>query len=158
MPLFLFHLTEYLDFDWELDLDELGRRWSSTLHAEEWSQIILKETDETVELLERAPRTGIWRLESDGRIAFSRAASDWHGLEDEAEGFFLRILGPGDYRYRGADLGILVTRARLQTNDRRLTERARAWIAAVHAEFAGMPVDPVAEPAIPHDALAVKAS
>jgi hypothetical protein len=111
-----------------------------------------------VELLERAPRTGIWRLESDGRIAFSRAASDWHGLEDEAEGFFLRILGPGDYRYRGADLGILVTRARLQTNDRRLTERARAWIAAVHAEFAGMPVDPVAEPAIPHDALAVKAS
>jgi hypothetical protein len=155
MPLFLFHLAEYLDVDYELDVEDLRRRWGNDRLTDVWGQIILKEPDDGVELLTDAPRTGIWRLGADGQISFSRPAVDWHGLGDESEGFYLRILGPGDYRYRGADLGILVTRARLGADDGKLTERCRTWIDGIRARFAGAPLGPRDEPPM-HDALAFK--
>jgi biotin carboxylase len=155
MPLFLFHLAEYLDLDYEIDVEDLRRRWGRDHETDIWGQIILKEPDDGVELLTDAPRTGVWRLDRTGQMSFGRPAADWHGLRDESEGFFLRILGPGDYRYRGADLGTLVTRARLQGDDGRLTERCRAWISAIRSRFAGAPLEPHQEPPI-KDALAFK--
>jgi hypothetical protein len=155
MPLFLFHLAEYLGVDYELDVEDLRRRWGNDRLTDVWGQIILKEPDDGVELLSDAPRTGIWRLGDDGQISFTRPAVDWHGLADESEGFYLRILGPGDYRYRGADLGILVTRARLQGEDGKLNQRARAWIDGIRARFVGAALEPYQEPPM-HDALAFK--
>jgi len=37
--------------------------------------------------------------------------------------------------YRGADIGILTTRGRMQTDDRRLTERAKQWVKALENLF-----------------------
>jgi hypothetical protein len=156
LPLFLFHLIEYLDVDYELDVEDLNRRWGSEHLSDVWGQIILKEPDDTVELLTAAPETGIWRLAADGSVSGPRRANDWHSLGDESEGFYLRILGPGDYRYRGADLGILVTRARMQTEDGSLTEHCRRWIEGIRSQFAGTPLDPGEEPPA-HNALAFKA-
>jgi hypothetical protein len=155
MPLFLFHLAEYLDVDYEVDVDDLRRRWGNDRLTDVWGQIILKEPDDGVELLTAAPRTGIWRLQDDGELSFSRPAADWHDLGDESEGFYLRILGPGDYRYRGADLGILVTRTRLQGDDGKLTERCQAWIEGIRARFVGAALGPREEPPL-RDALAFK--
>jgi hypothetical protein len=155
MPLFLFHLAEYLDVDYELDVEDLRRRWASDHLTDVWGQIILKEPDDGIEMLTNAPRTGIWRLGDDGYISFSRPAVDWHGLGDESEGFYLRILGPGDYRYRGADLGILVTRTRFETPEGRLSDHCRAWIEGIRSRFAAAPLAPEAEPPV-LDALAFK--
>src|SRR3954451_18794419 len=138
VPLFLFHLLEYLDVDYEIDVEDINRRWAEASSVDVWSQIILKDTRDDVERLTRAPRTGVWRL--DGGLRFARSGHDWHSLQDESEAFFLRVLAPGDYTYPGADLGVLVARSRMQTEDNELTERARDWIAAVHAEFGGAPV------------------
>jgi hypothetical protein len=101
-----------------------------------WSQIILKDTGDEVEQLTRAPQTGIWRLQGDG-IGFARWGHDWHSLHDDSEAFFLRVLAPGDYTYPGADLGVLVARSRMQTEDNELTARAQEWIDGIHAQFAG---------------------
>ena len=68
--------------------------------------------------------------------------ADWHGLVDEEEAFYLRVAGPGDYRYKGADLGVLVARGRMQTSDLRLTERCHRWVEAIRHEFEGVPVEP----------------
>jgi hypothetical protein len=155
MPLFLFHLAEYLDVDYELDVEDLRRRWGNDRLTDVWGQIILKEPDDGVELLTAAPRTGIWHLARDGQISFGRPAADWHDLRDESEGFYLRIVGPGDYRYRGADLGILVTRTRLQADDGKLTDRCRTWIDGIRGRFAGAPLGPREEPPM-QDALAFK--
>jgi hypothetical protein len=155
MPLFLFHLAEYLDVDYELDVEDLRRRWGSDHLTDVWGQIILKEPDDGIELLTDAPRTGIWRMDDADHMTFSRPAVDWHGLGDESEGFYLRIVGPGDYRYRGADLGILITRTRLETTDGRLTDRCRAWIDGIRSRFAGTSIGPYEEPPI-QDALAFK--
>jgi len=156
LPLFLFHLIEYLDIDYELDVEDLNRRWGSEHLSDVWGQTILKEPDDTVELLTAAPATGIWCLDAEGHISGPRRANDWHSLGDESEGFYLRILGPGDYRYRGADLGILVTRARLQTDQGKLTERCRQWIDGIRSQFAGTPLMADDEPPV-LNALAFKA-
>jgi biotin carboxylase len=154
-PLFLFHLLEYLDVDYEVDVGDINRRWAESSSVDVWSQIILKDTGDEVELLTRAPKTGIWRLEEPGAIGFARWGHDWHSLQDESEAFFLRVLGPGDYRYPGADLGVLVARSRMQTEDNRLTERALEWIACIRDQFTGAPVPAEHEPA-PVGAMAFK--
>jgi biotin carboxylase len=140
MPLFLFHLLEYLDVDYEVDIAEINERWSRETSVDVWSQIIIKETGDEVELLNRTPRTGIYRLTGDGTAEFNRWGYDWHWIADESEAFYLRILAPGDYRYPGADLGALVTRGRLQTDDNQLEDRCKRWITGIRAQFAGTPI------------------
>jgi biotin carboxylase len=142
IPLFLFHLLEYLDVEYELDVDEINARWAKTAGEDVWSQLIIKHTDDDVDLITAAPKTGVYKLDDAGRISFARWANDWHNLIDESEGFYLQVAAPGDYRYRGADVGVLVTRGRLQTDDDQLTERCRHWIDGVNGQFAGTPVGP----------------
>ncbi len=155
IPLFLFHLLEYLDVDYEIDVEDINRRWAQASSVDVWSQLVLKETHEEVEHLTQAPRTGIWRMDDAGAISFARWGNDWHSLHDESEAFFLRVLGAGDYRYPGADLGVIVARSRMQTEDNELTPRAHEWIDGIHREFAG---EPLAEqdPPAPAGAMAFK--
>jgi len=152
LPLFLFHLLEYMGLDYEIDVGEINARWASTGVLDAWSQIVIKETDDVVERITQAPTTGVWRLDDGGGIGFRRRANDWHGLVDETEAFFLRVAEPGDYRYKGADLGILVARGRMQTDEHELTDRARRWILGVRRQFIGAPADElpaVAPPSVP---------
>ena len=155
VPLFLFHLLEFLDVDYEIDVDDINRRWAQASNVDVWSQLVLKETRDAVEQLTQAPRTGIWRLGDGGGIGFARWGNDWHSLHDESEAFFLRVLGPGDYRYPGADLGVIVARSRMQTDDNELTERAHEWIEGIHGQFAGTPLAEADGPA-PAGAMAFK--
>jgi biotin carboxylase len=155
VPLFLFHLLEYLDIDYEVDVEDINRRWSAASSVDVWSQVILKETGDDVELLTHAPRTGIYRLDGDGGMRFARWGNDWHSLHDDDEAFFLRVLGPGDYRYPGADLGVLVARTRMQNEDLALTDRAQEWIRGVQGQFAGTRLPDEADIA-PAGALAFK--
>jgi biotin carboxylase len=149
IPLFLFHLLEYLDVDYELDVDEINARWARTAGEDVWSQLIIKSTGDEVDLLTAAPKTGVYKLDEEGRISFARWANDWHNLIDESEAFYLRIAAAGDYRYKGADLGVLVTRGRLQTDQEELTTRCRRWIDGIKSQFAGTPVEPAeAEPLV----------
>jgi len=141
MPLFLFHLLEYLDVEYEIDVEELNTRWALLAADDEWSQLIIKEPGADVELFTETPRTGIWYMGDDGSIRYGRWGADWHGLVDEEEAFYLRVSSPGDYRYKGADLGVLVARGRMQTDDGQLTERCRRWLEGLHALFAGIPVE-----------------
>jgi hypothetical protein len=67
MPLFLFHLLEYLDLDYEVDIDEINQRWSREAAVDVWSQLILKETSSGVDLLTSAPRSGSIRWRRTGR-------------------------------------------------------------------------------------------
>jgi biotin carboxylase len=114
LPLFLFHLLEYMGAEYELDVEEINERWEALASVDLWSQMIIKETADLVERITSAPETGQWYFGEDGQLAFRRASLDWHQLQNESECFYLRIYGPGDYRWKGADLGVLVTKGRLQ--------------------------------------------
>jgi hypothetical protein len=93
----------------------------------------------------------------DGSIRFVRAGLDWHSLGDQSEASWLRILGPGDHRYHGADLGMLVSRARMQADDGSLSDRAQAWIRAIRDHFIGVAPQSAPAPA-DYGVLAFKAN
>jgi biotin carboxylase len=145
-PLFLFHLLEFTDVEVDLDFAAINQRWASPDYIDSWSQMVIKHTADTVDILTDAPRSGLYRLAPDGGMTFVRFDSNWQAIETEDDAFFLRISGPGDYRYKGADLGILVTRGRMMTADFRLTNRANSWISAVRGSFAAG--DLTVEPAV----------
>lgn len=148
MPLFLFHLLEFMDVDYEIDVDELNTRWAHPGNLDEWTQFILKQTDDVVELITEAPSSGIWRMEDDGTIRYARHDTDWHTVADRSEAFYLRIASAGGYRYPGADLGILVTRGRFLDDDHELVDRARSWITGIKAQFRGVPPPPREPPPV----------
>jgi len=149
LPLFLFHLLEYLDVDYQINVAEINARWADPDTVDVWSQVVVKQTDDTIGLITKSPETGIWTTGPRGRLRFSRPATDWHDLQDDAEGFYLRVAGPGDYLYKGADIGILVSRGRLQSNDFRLTPLCRRWVNGIRGLVASTPMDQLPEGGAP---------
>ena len=146
IPLFLFHLLEYMDVDYVIDVEEINERWHHLAGGDAWAQLIMKEPNDSVERILSAPRTGTYRLDEDGKLSFLRVSHDWHPVTSEDECFFLRVYAPGDYRFKGADLGILVTKCRMQT-DEGLSERCHDYIRGIHAHYVSEPIQP--PPAIP---------
>lgn len=141
VPLFLFHLLEFMGVEYELDVNDVNERWERLASADLWSQMVIKHVDPQVERIVEAPRTGSYAIGDDGRLTFARAALDWHQLQSEEECFFLRVYGPADHVWKGADLGILVTRGRLQTtvgdgSTYRLGIRAKHLIASINDLYA----------------------
>jgi biotin carboxylase len=134
VPLFLFHLLEFMDVDYSLDIEEINERWRELAAVDVWSQLIMKEPTDSVERILAAPRTGTWNLSDDGTLTFARVSNDWHEVTNQDEAFFLRVYAPGDFRFKGADLGILVTKGRMQTADG-LTERCRRYIEGIRAHY-----------------------
>jgi hypothetical protein len=139
-PLFLFHLLEFSGAKFDIDTEGLNHRWADPDNIDTWSQMVIKHTDDTVDVVSAAPETGIWRLLDDGRVVYDRFDYHRRAVESEREAFFLRILKPGDYRYEGADLGILVTRGRSMNDKFQLIDRARQWIHGIKTQFAGRPL------------------
>ena len=148
-PLFLFHLLEFSDIDFDLDVDDLNDRWSDPDYIDSWSQLVIKFTEDRVEWVRAAPESGIWRLEDDGRMIYQRFDYHRRGITSESEGFYLRIVGEGDYFYKGADLGILITRGRLMNDDFTLNERALRWIRDIRSCYAAQSLDKVDQADIP---------
>jgi hypothetical protein len=139
-PLFLFHLLEYSGAEFDLDVAALNERWSNAANIDTWSQMVIKHTSTDLDIVTRAPPSGVWRMDRDGSVRFVRVQTHRRTVEREDEAFFLRIARIGDYRYEGADLGILITPGRLMTDDFALTERAKAWLRGIRSQYAGRPI------------------
>ena len=144
IPLFCFHLLEFLDVPFEIAVDEINTRWRELAAVDQWSQMVIKETSSVVQLITAAPRTGQYSYDPSGALVYRRAALDWHQLQNESEAFFLRIYGAGDYRWKGADMGVLVTKGRLQRRAESeadtLTIRAKHLIDSIRDQYAGQPL------------------
>ncbi len=140
-PLFVFHILEWMDQDYELDVNELNERWSNQSNIDEWSQLIIKHTEDTIEYVSHAPKSGIWKMFDNGHIQYDRLDTHRRAVESENEAFFLHITKKGDYLYEGADMGILVSRGRMMTDDFKLNSRAQNWIKAIRAKYVSQIVE-----------------
>jgi D-alanine-D-alanine ligase-like ATP-grasp enzyme len=140
-PLFLFHLLEFSGVEFDLDVAALNERWSDADNIDNWSQLVIKHTDDTVQYVTEAPASGIWQMGTEGQVDFLRTQTHRRTAQDARNAFWTRITGPGDYLYEGADLGILVTPGRLMDDDFQLTPRAKAWIAGIRAQYSGRPLE-----------------
>jgi len=134
-PLYLFHILEWMDVDYELNIKDINRRWAKQENTDSWSQLVIKHTEDTIEIISAAPRSGIWKMYDTGHIQYDRMDTHRRAVESESEAFFLKIMGEGDYIYEGADLGILVTRGRMMNDNFELTDRAKRWINAIRANY-----------------------
>lgn len=134
-PLFLFHLLEFSGQPFDIDVAELNARWANPDMIDSWSQMVIKHTEDSVDIITEAPETGIYRMLDDGSVVFDRFDYHRRAVESEKEAFFLRISKPGDFRYEGADLGILVTRGRSMTQKFQLADRSKHWIDGIKSCF-----------------------
>lgn len=140
MPLFMFHLLEWMDQPYKISVNAINARWAKAENIDDWCQLVIKHTDDTIKLVKEAPKSGIWRLKSDGEVVYDRMDTHRRAIENENEAFFLRITRKGDYLYEGADIGILVLRGRLMTDNFQLKDRAKKWIKAIKDQYVS--VDP----------------
>jgi hypothetical protein len=140
-PLFIFHILEWMDVDYDLNVEELNDRWTDQENVDSWSQLIIKHTADTIEYVNEAPKSGIWKMFDNGHIQFDRMDTHRRAVESENEGFFLRITKKGDYLYEGADMGILVTRGRMMTDGFQMNARAKKWITAIQGQYASTLVE-----------------
>ncbi len=139
-PLFLFHLLEFSDVEFELDVEALNERWSNPRNIDPWGQLVMKYTRDEVRVVTKAPPSGVWRMDQDGAVHFVRVQTHRRTVEREDEAFFLRISKAGDYFYEGADLGILITPGRLMSEDFELLPRAKQWIDGIQAHYESQPL------------------
>jgi L-asparagine transporter-like permease len=77
-------------------------------------------------------------MNRDGNVNFGRPSVEFTSIGDYDEAFYMRVYGAGQYRCQGADLGILATHGRMQTDDRQLTDRGQLWNAGIKAQFASI--------------------
>lgn len=143
MPLFMFHLLEWMDQPYKINVNAINARWAKKENIDDWCQLVIKYTEDNIKLVTDAPKSGIWRLADDGEFIYDRMDTHRRAIENEDEAFFLRITRKGDYLYEGADMGILVLRGRLMTDDFELKDRAKIWIDAMKGKYAS--IDPSAE-------------
>ena len=134
-PLHLFHIMEWMGQPYELNVNALNRRWARAENIDSWGQMVIKHTDDNIRTVTEAPRSGIWRMRPDGSIYFWRMDTHRRYVEHENEAFFLRITRVGDWLYEGADMGILVMRGRMMTDDFKLLERSKKWLNAIKAQY-----------------------
>jgi biotin carboxylase len=149
-PLMLFHLLEFMDVDFDIDIDAIQKRWSD---YGSWTQLVLKHTEDQVRLITKAPQSGIWRMNDDGNIQFIRKSIDWSNVGDENNAFYMRVYGEGEYSYLGADMGILVSCGRMQSDERTLLPRAKSWIEAINNQFEFKALEELEVPFIPNESV-----
>lgn len=134
-PLFVFHILEWMNVDYKLNINAINKRWAKQENIDGWSQLIVKHTEDTVEYVSQAPRSGIYKMFDNGHIQFDRMDSHRRAVESESEAFFLHISKEGDYLYEGADMGIIVSRGRMMTDNFKLNARAKEWIKAIREKY-----------------------
>ena len=141
VPLFLFHMLEWLDVPYEIDVNELTNRWALAESMDSWSQLVIKHTRKTLELATEAPKSGIWEMKKNGNIQFKKMDTHRQSVIGDNEAFYIQITQKDDYLYEGADLGILVMRGRLMDDEFILSERAKRWIKALRTHYKADMID-----------------
>ena len=131
-PLFFFHLLEFSGAEFDLDGGHERALEEPEIHRQ------LEPAGDEAHRRQRRYRRGGARV---GHLSHGRCRQrDLPSLrlpppggESENEAFWLRITGPGDYRYEGADLGILITRGRSMSDDFKLNAAPQTGSAASRA-------------------------
>ena len=79
-------------------------------------------------------------MDDEGGIAFVRARHIVNALGDGPEAFCLRVHDEGKYCCYGVDLGCVLARGRMQTDERELLYRAKQWNSPIKAQFRSVPL------------------
>ena len=59
IPLFLFHILQWMDVDSKFNVKEINRRWSKPENIDSWGQLVIKHTENSIMQVTEAPKSGI---------------------------------------------------------------------------------------------------
>jgi hypothetical protein len=141
-PLFLFHLLEWMNIPYEINVSALNSKWLNQANLDSWSQLVIKHTRPTLEIAIKAPQTGIWEMKKNGKVQFEKMDANRQSIIDDNKAFYFQITQKDGYLYEGADLGILVMRGRQMSDEFILSERAKRWIRAIRSEYKSHIINP----------------
>ncbi|MBT5953456.1 biotin carboxylase [bacterium] len=130
IPLFLFHLLEYSDVKLTLSPKDYNLKSITDGATGSASQIIYKTTKAEPKIIETAPVSGIYTLK-DGQLNLVKESYKRRDALKPNEIFIKRIMGVGEYTYKGADLAILFLNKPLKESETKLNSFANEWIRAI---------------------------
>jgi hypothetical protein len=135
VPLLLFHLLEWLDVAYKIDVEVFNRKSAVSTLPRGWCQMIIEHIGDGPEVAHQLPRTGIWGMSTAGEINFVRSKFEPPALRGEHEALFFRTVDAGRTVRPGEGIGRVVLHGRLMTDDYALTECARSWIRAFRSRI-----------------------
>jgi hypothetical protein len=136
VPLFLCHVLEY-DRAVELDLDVNAFNQSMLKAGAQGvsAQIILKQTEEMLQVVTRAPVSGVYALNDAGKLELKLAGYDRRAALAPREAYILRIMAKDEYAYQGGDLAIMFVNGVIRTSAGQLSAEGQRWTDALKQCF-----------------------
>lgn len=142
IPLFLFHLLEYDNqIDLRLTPDEFNGAVLASGATGCAGQVILKHTDDALQVITAAPASGTYRLDAGGRLTLLRTGWDRRAALAADEAYILRIMGAGEYAYKGGDLAVMFVNQAIGSAAGRLGDAGMRWVEALKGCFAMRPLE-----------------
>ena len=135
IPLLLYHLLEWLEVDYEIDLQSFNQQWLHLGTQETLCQMLIKQLDNRDTMFSTVPSSGIWRLDEQGAISFIRPEYYPGTVLDKNEVLFIRTIDTGQQLRQGTSLGRLVSRGRFMQADFQLSKKSKLWVEAFRSLF-----------------------
>lgn len=143
LPLFAYHVLEYSDADFTLDIDAVQAERAAATAGQTWSTFVMQHHRAATERVTAAPRTGRYRIGRGGSLSFVSPDLDWQEISEPDEAFWFRSVGEGEIVSKGVDVGMLITRQRAQEEHYALTEDAKQLIPNLLNKYEGKPLSTV---------------
>jgi len=125
IPLFLLHLAEWLDIDYELDVNALNSYWIQQQNLRTLSFLHVKNVEE----MPSTPiSTGIYRMEQNEIVVFDRFALSPQHIQSDNEIFWFSSSAKDSTIGRGEELGAFFVPARVTDDGKNLNNNAKAWV------------------------------
>lgn len=134
-PLLFFHLLEWLDVDYSIDVQEFNAQSCLADPTATWSSLIIYHTRPSIETVTRVPAGGVWRMREDGTVQLARRAFHLQALQDERDALLFRSVNVGQRLVAGCGSGRVLMRGRATRDDGQLSQRAVAWTDAFRAQL-----------------------
>ena len=132
VPLFLFHLLEYdRAVDLDLDVNAFNQSMLKAGAKGVSAQIILKQTEEMLQVVTEAPVSGVYVMNDAGKLDLKHAGYDRRAALAPNEAYILRIMAQGEYAYQGGDLAIMFVNAVIRTSAGQLSAEGQRWTDAL---------------------------
>ncbi len=128
IPLLLLHLAEWLDIEYELDIEMLNERWLKVENLSPLSFLHLKNVNES---LAKPIPTGIYQMNNEGKVIFVRSAISPQELLNQEEVFWFSTTGINSKIVKGDEIGGLFIRSSVTEDGQNLTNKTKAWIAGL---------------------------
>lgn len=123
-PLFLFHLAEWLDIAYDIDIHGLNLRWMNLPQSSLLSFLYMHHV---VDECSHPIPSGVYRMKSDKSVVFVRAETSLPHLDSD-EVFWFSVAPDRQLLQKGHEVGGLLLPERATTDGQHLNAKTKAWI------------------------------